>query len=51
MSKTIRPLISAIQEFAKHLETTHAKFGVEGDPNALSQIERLRILIDELEGI
>ncbi|KAI6568140.1 hypothetical protein MCOR03_000595 [Pyricularia oryzae] len=50
-SKTIRPLISAIQEFAKHLETTHAKFGVEGDPNALSQIERLRILIDELEGI
>ncbi|KAI6355870.1 hypothetical protein MCOR25_008076 [Pyricularia grisea] len=51
LSKTIRPLISAIQEFAKHLETTHAKFGVEGDPNALSQIERLRILIDELEGI
>ncbi|TLD25170.1 hypothetical protein PspLS_05792 [Pyricularia sp. CBS 133598] len=50
-SKTIRPLISAIQEFAKHLETTHAKFGVEGDPNAISQIERLRILIDELEGI
>lgn len=49
--KSIKSLISTIQEFAKHLETTHAKFGVEGDPNALSQIERLRLLIDELESI